>query len=199
MVINSGSLMNMNNTLYVTNRDEWRTWLKKNHNSRKEVWLVYYKKHTTKPRIPYEKAVEEALCFGWIDSTVKKLDKETYAQKFTPRKANSRWSELNQKRALKMIKAGRMAEAGLAKIRKAKDNGKWSETAQVKKEFVLPPRLKKVLMRNEKAWKNFNNLAPSYKRLYAGWILSAKREETRQRRLKEAMELLEKNRKLGMK
>ncbi len=191
--------MKMNNNLYVTNRNGWRTWLKKNHNSQKEVWLIYYKKHTAKPRIPYEDAVEEALCFGWIDSTVKKLDDETYAQKFTPRKVNSKWSELNKRRALKMIKAGKMAEAGLSKIREAKDNGKWSETAQVKKELLLPPGLKKVLMRNEKARKNFNGLAPCYKRLYAGWILSAKKEETRQGRLKEAMKLLEKNKKLGMK
>lgn len=191
--------MKMNNILYIINRNEWRTWLKRNHNSQKEVWLIYYKKHTAKLRIPYEDAVEEALCFGWIDSTVKKLNEKTYAQKFTPRKANSKWSELNKKRALKMIKAGKMAEAGLAKIREAKDNDKWSETAQVKKELVLPPSLKKILMRNEKTWKNFNGLTPSYKRLYAGWILSAKKEETRQRRLKEAMELLEKNKKLGMK
>jgi uncharacterized protein YdeI (YjbR/CyaY-like superfamily) len=199
MVINRVSLMKMNNILHIINRKDWRTWLEKNHDSRKEAWLIYYKKHTAKPRIPYKDAVEEALCFGWIDSTVKKLDEKTYAQKFTPRNANSKWSELNKKRALKMIKAGRMAEAGLAKIREAKDNGKWSETFMVKRETVLPPSLKKVLMRNEKAWKNFNELAPSYKRLYAGWILSAKREETRRKRLKEAVELLEKNKKLGMK
>jgi uncharacterized protein YdeI (YjbR/CyaY-like superfamily) len=199
MVINRVSLMKMNNILHIINRKDWRTWLEKNHDSRKEAWLIYYKKHTAKFRIPYKDAVEEALCFGWIDSTVKKLDEKTYAQKFTPRNANSKWSELNKKRALKMIKAGRMAEAGLAKIREAKDNGKWSETFMVKRETVLPPSLKKVLMRNEKAWKNFNELAPSYKRLYAGWILSAKREETRRKRLKEAVELLEKNKKLGMK
>jgi uncharacterized protein YdeI (YjbR/CyaY-like superfamily) len=199
MVINRVSLMKMNNIMHIINRKDWRTWLEKNHDSRKEAWLIYYKKHTAKFRIPYKDAVEEALCFGWIDSTVKKLDEKTYAQKFTPRNANSKWSELNKKRALKMIKAGRMAEAGLAKIREAKDNGKWSETFMVKRETVLPPSLKKVLMRNEKAWKNFNELAPSYKRLYAGWILSAKREETRRKRLKEAVELLEKNKKLGMK
>lgn len=108
--------MKMNKTLYVTNRDDWRAWLNKNHKTEKEVWLIYYKNHTGKPTIPYDVAVEEALCFGWIDSIVKRIDDERYMQKFTPRKTNSNWSELNKKRVKKMIKEGRMTEAGMAKI-----------------------------------------------------------------------------------
>ncbi|MGB2982026.1 MAG: hypothetical protein WBC77_12350, partial [Candidatus Zixiibacteriota bacterium] len=103
----------MSKTLYVTNRDDWRAWLRKNHSSQKEVWLIYYKKHTGKPRIPYDDAVEEALCYGWIDSTIKRIDEEKYAQKFTPRSEKSNWSELNKRRAKKMIREGRMTQAGL--------------------------------------------------------------------------------------
>jgi uncharacterized protein YdeI (YjbR/CyaY-like superfamily) len=104
----NGNTVNKSKTLYVTNRTDWRSWLRKHHDREKEIWLIYYKQLTGKPRIPYEDAVEEALCFGWIDSTVKRLDQERYAQKFTPRRANSHWSVLNKKRAKKMIQAGKM-------------------------------------------------------------------------------------------
>jgi len=115
--------MQANKELYVTNRDDWRAWLKVNHAIKKEIWLIYYKKHTGKPRILYDAAVEEALCFGWIDSIVKKIDAEKYAQKFTPRKDTSGWSEPNKRRVERMIKQGRMTEAGMARIRAAKKNG----------------------------------------------------------------------------
>ncbi|UCC32844.1 MAG: hypothetical protein JSW53_03315, partial [Candidatus Bathyarchaeota archaeon] len=92
----------MTQKLYVTNRDEWRSWLEKNHEAEKEVWLIFYKKHVGKPSVPYEDAVEEALCFGWIDSIIKKIDEKKFVRKFTPRKSSSRWSELNRKRAQKM-------------------------------------------------------------------------------------------------
>ena len=88
--------MKVSKTLYITNRDDWRKWLEKNHDKEKEIWLIYYKKNTKKTRIPYDDAVEEALCFGWIDSTVKRLDEEKYAQKYTPRNTNRIWSELNK-------------------------------------------------------------------------------------------------------
>lgn len=100
--------MKITNMLYVTNRKDWRTWLGKNHDIEKEVWLIYYKKHTETARIPYDDAVEEAICFGWIDSTVKKIDEDRYAQKFTPRKGRSKWSQKNIKRAEKMIQEGKM-------------------------------------------------------------------------------------------
>ncbi len=185
--------------LYITNRKDWREWLKINHDSQKEIWLVFYKKHTGKKRIPYEDAVEEALCFGWIDSIVKRIDEEKYAQKFTPRRSNSQWSEVNKKRVMKMIKVKKMTKAGLIKIKQAKKNGKWSEVAANKKEFVLTPDIKKVLTANKKAWENFNKLAPSYKKNYIGWITSAKKKETRDKRLKEALKTLERGKKLGIK
>jgi len=185
--------------LYVTDRDDWRAWLRNNHDTKKEVWLIYHKKYTGKPRIPYDDAVEEALCFGWIDSIVQKIDDEKFAQKFTPRKGKSKWSEVNKKRARKMIKEGKMTEAGLLKIREAKNSGEWFKTASVRRELVTPSDLKKALATNRKARDNFNNLANTYRRHFIGWITSAKREETRKRRLTQAIRLLEQNKKLGMK
>ncbi|MBU1707931.1 YdeI/OmpD-associated family protein [bacterium] len=191
--------MKSQQTLYVTNREDWRAWLEKNYASANEIWLVYYKKHTGKPRIPYDDAVEEALCFGWIDSIIKRVDDEIYMQKFTPRKSASTWSELNKNRVQKMIRQGRMTEAGLTKIKEAKKNGTWSETVASKKAVELSPEIKKSLAANKKAWGNFNKFAPSHKRQYIGWIMSAKKEETRERRLKEAIKMLAQNKKLGMK
>jgi len=185
--------------LYLTNREEWREWLRENHGTKKEVWLIYYKEHTGKPRIPYEDAVEEALCFGWIDSTVKKIDDEKFAQKFTPRKSSSRWSKTNKRRATKMIKEGKMTEAGLQKIREARKSGEWFKTARVRMELAFPLDLHMQLAANTKALDNFNRLADGSKRLFVGWVTSAKREETRQKRLTEAIKLLEQNKKLGMK
>ena len=189
----------MSDELYVVNRSDWRKWLNRNHNTEREVWLVYFKKHTEKPRIPYDDAVEEALCFGWIDSLVKRVDDEKYIQKFSPRKARSTWSELNKKRAEKMIAEGKMTEAGIIKIEEAKKSGEWFRKTAARKELVIPPFIQEVLNSNQKAKENFNKLAPTYKRHYIGWITSAKREETRVRRLKESLELLEQNKKLGLK
>ena len=191
--------MRISKKLYVTGRDDWRTWLGKNYDVEKGIWLVFYKKHTGKPRISYDDAVEEALCFGWIDSTVKRIDDEKFMRKFTPRKGRSKWSNINRKRARKMMKEGKMTEAGLAKIREAKDNGEWFRTAWPQKELVVPPDLHKALVANKKARDFFNSLANTYRRHFVGWIASAKRNETRERRLNEAIKLLEQNQKLDMK
>jgi uncharacterized protein YdeI (YjbR/CyaY-like superfamily) len=193
--------MNISKTLYVTNRDEWRAWLERNHDTESEVWLIYYKKHSGRPRIPYDDAVEEALCFGWIDSLVQRMDDEKYAQKFTPRQANSTWSALNQARVAKLIKAGRMTEAGLATVNYSMtDKGQESpKSAEEKQELAVPQHVQQALMANDRAWENFKKLAPSYRRNYLRWIMDAKKEETRKRRLKEAIELLAQNKKLGMK
>lgn len=185
--------------LHVTNRDDWRAWLEKNCDIEKEVWLIFYKKHSGKPSISYDDAVEEALCFGWIDSIVKRIDDEKYARKLTPRKPSSRWSESNKKRVNRMIKERRMTEAGLAMIKLAQDTGQWSKSPPVNKRFSVPRYIRDALELNDKASHNFDNLASTYKRQYVGWIDSAKKEETRRRRLAEAIRLLERNEKLGMK
>jgi len=173
--------------------------LKKNHRTQKEVWLIYYKKHTGKPRIPYDDAVEEAICFGWIDTTVKRLDDEKYAQKFTPRNDRSKWSELNKKRAGKMIEQGRMIPIGLAKFKHAdKQEDKEAKGKPSNRKIVTPPDLKRALSARAKALENFNNFAPSYRRLYIAWISNARRQETRERRILQVVQWSEENKKPGM-
>ena len=152
--------------LYVKNRDEWRAWLLKNHEKEKEAWLLYYKKHTKKPTILYDDAVEGALCFGWIDGKVRSIDSEKYMQRFTPRGKKSVWSLLNKKRAEKMIKEKKMTKTGLNAINEAKKSGAWENayTSRVKMEIF--PQLKKALQKNKKAWDNFNNFSRYRYRVY---------------------------------
>src|SRR5262249_37343211 len=150
-------------TLHVTNRDEWRAWLQKHGQSETEVWIIYYKKHSGQPRIPYDDAVEEALCFGWVDSILKKIDEEKFAQKFTPRRDWNKWSALNKQRLRKLIREGRMTEAGLLKLDLASlDEG--PKKKQGKGDPDVPPFVQKALRASAKAWKNFQNLAPSHRR-----------------------------------
>jgi uncharacterized protein YdeI (YjbR/CyaY-like superfamily) len=113
----------MNTTLYVATREEWRAWLAEHHAGASEVWLVAYKKHTARPSVPYEDAVEEALCFGWIDSTRKSIDEERSAQRFTPRRPGSNWSASNRQRVRRLIAAGQMTPAGMARVEFALDGG----------------------------------------------------------------------------
>ncbi len=165
----------------------------------REVWLMYFKKHTGKPSIPYDDSVEEALCFGWIDGILKRVDDEKCARKFMPRKNRSVWSESNKKRAEKMVREGRMTEVGLAKVEEAKRSGEWFKSHTHPKEFFVPNFIEEALKKNERAHDNFNRLAVSYRRMYISWISSAKREETRKKRVAEAITLLEQNKKLGLK
>lgn len=189
----------MNSGIYVTNREDWRSWLEQHHLKEKEVWLIFYKKHTGKPRIPYNDAVEEALCFGWIDSIVKRIDDGRYMQKFSPRKDRSNWSESNKRRVRKLIDAGRMTRAGLEKIEVAKKNGSWDRVIPSEKSYKTAVKLEKALSSNRVAKDFFNSLSLSCRRQYVGWVASAKKEETRQRRAKEALRLLSKKKKLGLK
>jgi len=185
--------------LYVADREQWRDWLSKNHTTKAGVWLIFYKKETSRPTISYEAAVEEAICFGWIDGIIKKVDVARYARKFTPRSDKSKWSLLNKKRANKMIKEGRMTEIGLAKIKAAKKTGLWDKDARPQILFDIPPEFEKALARNNKAKENFDKLAPTYRKHYIGWIAVAKRPETKKRRIEESITLLEQDKKLGLK
>ncbi len=193
--------MNMSETYYAATRRQWRTWLEKNHNTATVVWFIFYKKHTGKPGVPYNDAVEEALCFGWIDSIVRRIDDERYAQKFTPRKANSKWSETNIKRIEKLIAAGLMTERGQKLVDEAKKSGAWDNPILPlsKREASFTPEQMKTLSANTQALENFNRLPPSQRKQYTLWITSAKKEETQKRRLNEAIQLLEQGKKLGMK
>ena len=184
--------------LHIYTRKEWRNWLRKNYNRRKEVWLIYYKKHTCKPRIPYDDAVEEALCYGWIDGKVKRIDDQKYMQLFTPRNAKSIWSEHNKKRAEKLIEKGLMKDSGLAAINEAKRNGMWDQSSPIYDERNIPEELKAALKKNISAKNFYDSLAPTYKKQFHWWIVSAKRKETKEKRIIETIKLLKANKKLGM-
>ena len=187
--------------IQVTTRSEWRRWLSKNHGRVKEgIWLVFHKKATGKPCIDYEAAVEEALCFGWIDSLVRRIDDDTYCRKFTPRKDRSAWSSLNKKRIAKIIKEGRITQFGLAKVDAAKRSGRWNlEPRRPVLKSYVSQELLAALGQNKKAKDAFEKLAPSHQKHFMGWILIAKRPETRAKRVREALALLERAQKLGLK
>jgi len=180
------------------NRKHWRSWLQKNHAKETELWLVFLKKHTGRQNVSYNDAVEEALCFGWIDGVKRSIDDDRYMHRFTPRKPGSNWSESNKKRVRRLIDAGLMTPAGLKTIELAKKSGKWTAPATTPTRFSMPPELNARLKRNSKAATFFADLAPSYQQQYIAWIASAKRPDTRKRRVDEAMDLLKRGEKLGM-
>jgi len=189
----------MSSRVNVSNREEWRCWLMENHAHEEEVWLVYYKKHTGKTCVSYMDSVKEALCFGWIDGLKKSIDEERYMHRFTPRRAGSKWSPLNIKLAGQLISSGEMTGAGLAAFNQRVDYDESFLQAAGAKEISLLPGIESALKANPKAWNNFKHLAPGYRKQYVGWLQSAKRPDTRERRLKEAIQLLARNKKLGMK
>jgi uncharacterized protein YdeI (YjbR/CyaY-like superfamily) len=179
-------------------RKQWRRWLYQNHHREREIWLVYYKKHTGQPSVSYEEAVQEALCYGWIDSTVRRLDEDRYMQKFTPRKENSNWSETNKKRARRLIAEGRMTRFGQKKIEAARANGNWNRQVETSPGLTVPKELQVALNKNKTAKKNFENLSVSYRKQYLGWLGSAKTDKTRRKRIALIVERAEKNLKPGM-
>ncbi|MGE0090543.1 MAG: YdeI family protein [Bacteroidales bacterium] len=185
-------------TLFCKHRDEWRLWLEKNHTTASEIWLVYMKKHTKKQSVAYVEAVEETLCFGWIDSLVKSIDSESYIQKYTPRKNNSIWSLVNKKRVEKMIREKKMTKAGLEKVEIAKENGNWENAYSSKQNFETPDEFTEALKNNSIANSFFNKLSPSHQNTYIGYIVTTKRSETRISRIKKVIGLLEKGTKPGM-
>jgi uncharacterized protein YdeI (YjbR/CyaY-like superfamily) len=169
------------------NRDEWRAWLEENHATQQEACLLICRKGATRQLLMLNEAVEEALCFGWIDGALRPIDKETYALRFTPRKPNSIWSVNNQRRVEKLIREGRMTAAGLEKITEAKESGEW-EAAIVREDVSsLPDDLVQELEDND-AWIAFENWPASLKKQYLYWLESAKRLETREKRIQAIVE-----------
>jgi uncharacterized protein YdeI (YjbR/CyaY-like superfamily) len=179
---------------YPPTREEWRQWLKDNHATSPGIWIIYYKKGTQKPTVSYEDAVEEALSFGWIDSTANSLDEERYTQLFTPRNAKSNWSRINKQRVEKLIKMGTMTPAGLEKIEIAKKNGSWTIMDDVE-DLIVPDDLEIEFKKNKEAISNYNNFSNSVKKQVLWFIVSAKRPETRKRRIEKVIKALEKNEK----
>lgn len=183
----------------ISSRRQWRAWLAKHHAAEEELWLVFYKKHTGKVGLTYEEAVQEALCFGWIDGIRKRMDDEKHTIRFSPRRRNSMWSPTNKKRAAKLIASGLMTDVGLAKIKEAKRNGQWEKADLSVPDAEVPAALAKALAGSKKAQHNFANLAPSYRKQFIWWIASAKREETQRKRIDETLRLLKEDKRLGMK
>ena len=172
---------------YAEDRSKWHQWLNQNHETSSGVWLIYHKKNSSKISVSYDDAVEEAIIFGWIDSKANKLDEERYMQVFTPRKPGSVWSRINKERANKLIMKGLMQPAGMKTIENAKIDGSWDFMNEIE-DLIVPKDLKKALSLNEIALKNFEAFAKSRKKQILYWIASAKRDDTRNRRIKKVVE-----------
>ena len=181
-------------TLTLRTRGEWRRWLERHHAKESEIWLVFYKRATGRASVGYDDAVEEALCFGWIDSILRRLDDARYARKFTPRRPDSVWSSANRERYARLKASGLLTPAGERRPPTAR-NGDAPKVSASR----VPPYIRDALDKCPAARRSFDGLAPSYRRHYIGWIDSAKREETRLKRLAEAVSLLRAGKKLGLK
>jgi uncharacterized protein YdeI (YjbR/CyaY-like superfamily) len=181
-------------TLDAQTPEAWREWLADHHDSESEVWLVFSKRHTGQASIAYADAVEEALCFGWIDSLVRRLDDARYARKFTPRKLDSKWSTANRERYAQLKASGRLMPPGLNRPPTNR-----SGDAPRPSLATVPQYIQDALQSSPPASRYFESLAPSYRRMYIAWIDSAKQHETKMRRLQEAIGLLAAGKKLGLK
>ncbi|MFC2017159.1 YdeI family protein [Chloroflexota bacterium] len=190
--------MNIEVALNFKDKQIWRNWLEQNNDREKEAWLVIFKKHSKKAGLRYDDALEEALCFGWIDGKMRSIDEERFALRYSPRKAKSVWSMINKDKAELLIAKGRMTAAGLAKVEEAKKNGYWYTAYTNKIKEVIPPDLKKALMENSTAWNNFEGFANSYQNMYIGWVSGAKTDETRKKRIMEVVKRSALNKKAGI-
>jgi uncharacterized protein YdeI (YjbR/CyaY-like superfamily) len=174
-------------TLYVTDASEWREWLEKYYRTEKEIWLVYYRKETGKPRIEYNDAVEQALCFGWIDSTVRSLDEERTVQRFSPRKPKSGYSQANIERLRRLVKDGRVVDEVVRSLRDI-----------LEKEFVFPKDILEAIQADIQVWKNYQNFSDAYKRIRVAFIEGArKRPEEFQKRLNYFIKMTRDNKMIG--
>jgi uncharacterized protein YdeI (YjbR/CyaY-like superfamily) len=179
-------------TFYAKDRNIWRKWLLKNHETENAIWLIIYKKESGRPSVYYPEAVDEALCFGWIDSKPNKRDDESYYQYFAKRNPKSNWSKINKDKVVKLIKEGLMHEAGLASIALAKKTGTWTALDKVD-NLVLPDAMQKLLQKNKKALTNWEAFPFSTKRGVLEWIYNAKQEATMLKRIEETVQLAAKN------
>jgi uncharacterized protein YdeI (YjbR/CyaY-like superfamily) len=181
-------------TLKVPDRQAWRRWLARHHDKESEIWLIFAKGPKRTTVMSYDDAVEEALCYGWVDSLVRRIDEREYARKFTPRKPDSRWSTANRKRYERVKAAGLLAPAGLK--RPPTDR---SGDAPRPSSSLVPVYIEAAIRASPSAWQFFEQLAPSYRRLYIAWIEAAKKEDTKLRRVAEAVGKLERGEKPGLK
>jgi uncharacterized protein YdeI (YjbR/CyaY-like superfamily) len=179
--------MQISKTLYVTNPKDWRDWLKKSYKTEKDIWLVYYKKATGKPRIEYNDAVEEALCFGWIDSIIKKLDEDSTVQRFSPRKPRAKYSQANIERLRYLVAKKKVVKEVVESLGDI-----------LNEEFIIPSDILKAIRSNKEAWRNFQKFSDSYKRIRIAFIHGARhRPEEFKKRLRHFIEMTEKNKLFG--
>jgi len=174
-------------TLRPAGRAEWRQWLEEHHTQHDVVWLLIRKKRATAVGVTYDEAVEEALCFGWIDGQMRSLDEQSYVLRFSPRRPGSLWSLLNVERAERLIAAGKMAAAGLAQVEEARRSGRWAGAYTSRSSPALPADLQEALAADPAAGAGFARLTNSAQTMYAVWVAEAKRPATRQRRIAEVV------------
>ncbi|MGB0525104.1 MAG: YdeI/OmpD-associated family protein [Flammeovirgaceae bacterium] len=179
-------------TFHAKDREAWRSWLATNHASEKSVWLIIYKKESGTPSVYYDEAVDEALCFGWIDSKPNKRDEASFFQYFSKRNPKSNWSRVNKQKIARLLQEERMAEAGLQMVKQAKELGTWNALDEVE-NLIVPPDLQEAFSQYETAQANFETFPKSAKRSILEWIFNAKRTETRAKRIQETAELASKN------
>lgn len=188
-------ILEIGETLYVTTRQEWRSWLAKNHGKAREIWLIYYRKASGKARIPYDEAVEEALCYGWIDSIVKPVDEDRYAQRFTPRRAGSKLSDLNRERVRRLVKAKRMTRRGLVSLGDSFDPAR---DMAPQPEWQVPEAILARLREDPVVWANYQSFPEPYRRVRIGWIAAAMtRPEIFEKRLRYFLKKTARNEKYG--
>lgn len=180
--------------LYLKNKEDWRKWLEINHIKKNAVWLIFYKQHSSKFNLSWSDSVDEALCFGWIDSTKKTIDKERFKQYFSKRKPKSNWSKVNKIKIKNLIEKGLMQEAGFKSIKIAKENGSWTFLDSIE-NLEIPEDLAKELKNKKEAFKNFHNFSKSTKKSLLYWVASAKKEDTRQKRIMKIIENTNENKK----
>lgn len=179
--------------LHVETREEWRAWLEQHHEGSDGVWLVSWKKATGRPFVPYPESVDEALCFGWIDSRPNKIDEERAMRLFTPRNPKSIWSRINKEKVARLTERGLMAAAGIRSVEAAKANGSWTVGDEIE-DLVIPPDLADALGKSEAAGAFFESFPDSSKKSILWWIKSARRPETRVARVSKTVELATENR-----
>jgi uncharacterized protein YdeI (YjbR/CyaY-like superfamily) len=183
---------NLSNSFYAKDRKAWRKWLEKYGEKQSSVWLLIYHKKSTTPSVYYDEAVEEALCFGWIDSKPNKRDEESFYLFFAQRKPKSNWSKINKERVERLIAEGKMKLQGMAMIELAKNSGTWTALEKVD-ALELPPELTTLFAKHKTAKKNFQAFPPSTKKGILDWIYQAKTDETKMKRIEQTVSLAEKN------
>lgn len=180
--------------LYFENEGQWRSWLLENHDSSDGIYLILYRVNSNKKSLRWEEAVRVALCFGWIDSTAKRVDDEKRKQLFTPRKRKSVWSKVNKQHIEELMEQGLMHESGLKKIEAAKEDGSWISLDDVE-NLIVPEDLQNAFDQNPLAFENYQSFSKSYRKSYLYWLNQAKRNETREKRIEEIVKLCRENRK----